>query len=185
MNRLNKNFEEHQELMSKTAKSEKMIHSKVTPKPREGKKAPQSPPSDAEDAPRIPWVHLDIAGSGWHKGGGYGFTDKGATGATVVVFLGIAMYMAFHALSFGPITWLVLSEIFPSNIRGKAMGLANLCFWVVTFCTVDSFPSLAMSVGESNVFFIYAAFSALSCLFDASGAFGDSSDFGASFEMGD
>ncbi len=39
--------------------------------------------SDAEDAPRIPWVHLDIAGSGWHKGGGYGFTDKGATGATV------------------------------------------------------------------------------------------------------
>ncbi|MDZ8275978.1 leucyl aminopeptidase [Microbacterium aquimaris] len=39
--------------------------------------------SDAEDAPRIPWVHLDIAGSGWHKGGGYGFTDKGPTGATV------------------------------------------------------------------------------------------------------
>ena len=34
----------------KTAKFEKMIHSKVTPKPREGKKAPQSPPSDAEDA---------------------------------------------------------------------------------------------------------------------------------------
>lgn len=35
------------------------------------------------DAPRIPWVHLDIAGSGEHKGGGHGFTDKGPTGATV------------------------------------------------------------------------------------------------------
>ena len=38
---------------------------------------------EEEDAPRIPWVHLDIAGSGWHKGGAYGFTEKGATGASV------------------------------------------------------------------------------------------------------
>ncbi len=35
------------------------------------------------DAPRIPWVHLDIAGSGMHKGAPYGVTDKGVTGATV------------------------------------------------------------------------------------------------------
>ena len=39
--------------------------------------------SDEDDAPRIPWVHLDIAGVGMNKGGGYGFTDKGPTGATV------------------------------------------------------------------------------------------------------
>ena len=52
----------------------------------------------------------------------------------------------------------------PSRLA-RALCFFNLCFWVVTFCTVDSFPSLAMSVGESNVFFIYAAFSALSCLF--------------------
>lgn len=38
---------------------------------------------EAEDAPRIPWVHLDIAGSSEHAGSPYGFTDKGATGATV------------------------------------------------------------------------------------------------------
>lgn len=39
--------------------------------------------SDAEDAARIPWVHLDIAGSGEHASAPYGFTDKGATAATV------------------------------------------------------------------------------------------------------
>jgi leucyl aminopeptidase len=40
--------------------------------------------SDAEDAPRIPWVHLDIAGSGENdKGPAYGFTGKGPTGASV------------------------------------------------------------------------------------------------------
>ncbi|MFE7844928.1 leucyl aminopeptidase [Microbacterium sp. NPDC057407] len=39
--------------------------------------------SDEPDAPRIPWVHLDIAGVGMNKGGGYGYTDKGPTAATV------------------------------------------------------------------------------------------------------
>jgi leucyl aminopeptidase len=39
--------------------------------------------SDAADAPRIPWVHLDIAGSAEHKGSPYGFTEKGPTGAAV------------------------------------------------------------------------------------------------------
>lgn len=39
--------------------------------------------SDEADAPRIPWVHLDIANVGWNKGAPYGFTEKGPTGATV------------------------------------------------------------------------------------------------------
>ncbi|MDN3494363.1 leucyl aminopeptidase [Planococcus sp. APC 4015] len=39
--------------------------------------------ADEPDAPRIPWVHLDIAGVGMNKGGGFGFTDKGPTAATV------------------------------------------------------------------------------------------------------
>jgi len=39
--------------------------------------------SDEDDAPRIPWVHLDIAGVGMNKGGPFGYTDKGPTAATV------------------------------------------------------------------------------------------------------
>ncbi|MBN9152744.1 MAG: leucyl aminopeptidase [Microbacterium sp.] len=39
--------------------------------------------SEDEDSPRIPWVHLDIAGVGMNKGAAYGFTDKGPTGAAV------------------------------------------------------------------------------------------------------
>jgi len=39
--------------------------------------------SDAADAPRIPWVHLDIAGVGMNKGAPFGYTDKGVTAATV------------------------------------------------------------------------------------------------------
>ena len=39
--------------------------------------------SDDADAPLIPWVHLDIAGVGMNKGAGFGYTDKGVSGATV------------------------------------------------------------------------------------------------------
>ncbi|MGW9111827.1 leucyl aminopeptidase [Microbacterium sp. NPDC055683] len=43
--------------------------------------------ADEDDAPRIPWVHLDIAGSSMSTGAAYGFTDKGPTGATVRALL--------------------------------------------------------------------------------------------------
>ncbi|MBS1905136.1 MAG: leucyl aminopeptidase [Actinobacteria bacterium] len=46
--------------------------------------------SDHADAPRIPWAHLDIAGSSEHKGAPYGFTDKGATGAIVRTLIAFA-----------------------------------------------------------------------------------------------
>ncbi|WP_295011082.1 leucyl aminopeptidase [uncultured Microbacterium sp.] len=46
--------------------------------------------ADAEDASRIPWAHLDIAGSSEHKGAPYGFTDKGATGAIVRTLVAFA-----------------------------------------------------------------------------------------------
>jgi len=39
--------------------------------------------AEGDDAPRIPWVHLDIAGVGMNKGGPFGYTDKGPTAATV------------------------------------------------------------------------------------------------------
>ncbi|GAA5151723.1 leucyl aminopeptidase [Microbacterium pseudoresistens] len=46
--------------------------------------------SDDADAPRIPWAHLDIAGSSEHSGSPYGFTGKGATGAMVRTLVALA-----------------------------------------------------------------------------------------------
>ncbi|MDR2996938.1 MAG: leucyl aminopeptidase, partial [Microbacterium sp.] len=53
--------------------------------------------SEEADAPRIPWIHLDIAGSGEHKGSGYGFTEKGPTGATVRSLIAFAEASAKEA----------------------------------------------------------------------------------------
>lgn len=51
--------------------------------------------ADDEDAPRIPWVHLDIAGVGMNKGGAFGYTDKGPTAATV---RSLIEFVAAHAV---------------------------------------------------------------------------------------
>ncbi|MGN8025914.1 leucyl aminopeptidase [Microbacterium sp. 22242] len=53
------------------------------------------------DAPRIPWAHLDIAGSSEHKGAPYGFTEKGATGAIVRTLISFAEARATGAASNG------------------------------------------------------------------------------------
>ncbi len=45
---------------------------------------------DEDDAPRIPWAHVDIAGPSHNKGGGHGFTGKGPTGVAVRTLLALA-----------------------------------------------------------------------------------------------
>ncbi|MGB4136148.1 MAG: leucyl aminopeptidase, partial [Microbacterium sp.] len=53
--------------------------------------------SEEKDAARIPWVHLDIAGSSEHKGSPYAFTGKGPTGATVRSLIAFAEQIAQEA----------------------------------------------------------------------------------------
>ena len=89
----------------------------------------------------------------------------GVTMASYGVFAGIAAYMAFHALSYGPITWLVLAEIFPSNIRGKAMGIATMVNRGTSFVVAYTFLTMCERLKWSGAFYMYAALAALSFIF--------------------
>jgi len=51
-------------------------------------------------------------------------------------------YIAAFALSVGPVVWVVLSEIFPTRIRGRALGFATLCLWIANFIVSQTFPML-------------------------------------------
>ncbi len=59
---------------------------------------------------------------------------------TLVFMLG---YIASFALSLGPVVWVVLSEIFPTRIRGRAMAIAALCLWSANFIVSQTFPMMA------------------------------------------
>ena len=63
-----------------------------------------------------------------------------ATGAWLLIF--ILVYIASFALSVGPVTWVILSEIFPMKIRGRAMGIATICLWLANTVVSQTFPMM-------------------------------------------
>jgi len=79
----------------------------------------------------------------------------GQTGTYVLVFLLAAI--GCYALSLAPVTWVVLSEIFPNRIRGTAMSVSVFSLWTACFILTFTFPLLNESLGTAVAFWIYAA----------------------------
>ncbi|MHC4396821.1 MAG: sugar porter family MFS transporter [Planctomycetota bacterium] len=63
-----------------------------------------------------------------------------ATGPWLLIF--VLIYIASFALSVGPVTWVILSEIFPTKIRGRAMGIATMCLWMANTVVSQTFPMM-------------------------------------------
>ncbi len=79
----------------------------------------------------------------------------------VLVITAIAIY----AMSLAPITWVVLSEIFPNRIRGLAMSIATFSLWVASFTLAFTFPLLNDAFGASGTFWLYSLICVLGYLF--------------------
>ena len=59
-----------------------------------------------------------------------------------VALLAMLLYIAGFAISWGPVTWVLLSEIFPNQIRGKAMAIAVAAQWIANYLVSWTFPIL-------------------------------------------
>jgi len=92
-----------------------------------------------------------------------------ATGLWMLLF--ILGYIACFALSVGPVTWVILSEIFPTRIRGRAMAVATVCLWIAnylvsqTFPMMDQNPWLVATFHRGFPFWLYGAFCIVLFLF--------------------
>jgi len=64
--------------------------------------------------------------------------------------------ISIYCLTLAPITWVLLSEIFPNKIRGHAMSVATFALWLACAILTLSFPFLNKSFGASGTFFLYA-----------------------------
>ncbi len=80
---------------------------------------------------------------------------SGAAGLLATVCLGL--YIASFAISLGPIFWLMISEIYPLNMRGSAMSIAALCNWGSNFIVALIFPVLLATFGGAGSFWLFAA----------------------------
>jgi SP family sugar porter-like MFS transporter len=65
--------------------------------------------------------------------------------------------IACYAMSLAPITWVVISEVFPNRIRGAAMSVAVLSLWVGCAALTFSFPVLNRALGPHGAFWLYGA----------------------------
>jgi len=83
-------------------------------------------------------------------------------GVSTLIF--IVIYTAAFMMSWGPICWVLISEIFPNTIRGKAVAIAVAAQWIANFVVSSTFPSLeAFSITFTYV--LYGVMSVLSAIF--------------------
>ena len=83
-------------------------------------------------------------------------------GVSTLIF--IVIYTAAFMMSWGPICWVLISEIFPNTIRGKAVAIAVGAQWIANFVVSSTFPSLeAFSITFTYV--LYGVMSVLSAIF--------------------
>lgn len=73
-----------------------------------------------------------------------------------MVLAGMLMFLCFQQGALSPVTWLLLSEIFPTRLRGIFMGGAVFAMWIANFMISLMFPVLLAWVGLSATFFIFA-----------------------------
>ncbi|MGN0922535.1 MAG: sugar porter family MFS transporter [Cellvibrio sp.] len=76
------------------------------------------------------------------------------------------LYVVFFNMSWGPIVWIMLGEMFPNQIRGSALAFAGLAQWGANFLITWTFPMLlASSLGLAGAYSIYTFFSLFSVFF--------------------
>ncbi|MEN7550650.1 sugar porter family MFS transporter [Rapidithrix thailandica] len=69
----------------------------------------------------------------------------------------LLFFIACFAFSYGPVVWVIASEIFPTRIRGRAMSIATLCVWVGAALVSQTFPWLLETFGPQGAFWLFAA----------------------------
>jgi SP family sugar porter-like MFS transporter len=69
----------------------------------------------------------------------------------------IVSAIACFAMTFGPVMWVILAEIFPNRIRGAAMAVGTMSLWIACFLLTYTFPILNDLLSTSGTFLLYAA----------------------------
>ncbi len=93
-----------------------------------------------------------------------GFTYRaGVKGWPILLFTLFAI--GFYALSLAPVTWVLISEIFPNRVRGAAVSVSVSALWIASFLLAFTFPILNRTLGSSGVFWGYASVCFIGLLF--------------------
>jgi sugar porter (SP) family MFS transporter len=83
----------------------------------------------------------------------------------LVVVAPVMATLACYAFSLAPVTWVLISEIFPNRIRGGAVSVATSALWSACFILTYTFPLLNRGLGPAKTFWLYALICAAGFVF--------------------
>lgn len=107
---------------------------------------------------------LSAAFWGWNDHVNIDANDSGSA-KKIIILCATFFYIAAYQIGFGPITWCMLSEIFPLEIRGKAIALGVELNYGLNFVVQLIFPTLQEKLGWGHTFFLFAVVLALTFFF--------------------
>jgi MFS transporter, SP family, arabinose:H+ symporter len=94
----------------------------------------------------VQFISLALVGWFYHVHG---------SGLAVLVF--VMSFVAGHAFGNGVACWVIISEIYPTKVRGRGMSIATTALWLVGFLGNQSFPIMQKNLGSDGTFWIFAA----------------------------
>ncbi|HEV2480341.1 MAG TPA: sugar porter family MFS transporter [Puia sp.] len=77
----------------------------------------------------------------------------------------LMIYIACFAFSLGPVTWIIINEIFPTEVRVQAVSVCTLALWIAVWLVGQFFPWLLEKAGAAVTFWIFCGFSVLNLVF--------------------
>ncbi len=77
----------------------------------------------------------------------------------------LMLYVAFFAIGLGPVFWLLISEIYPLEVRGSAMGIVTVVNWLANLIVAQTFLQLVGAIGASSTFWLYGVLSVAALVF--------------------
>ena len=97
-------------------------------------------------------------------GGVFAIGDSGGGGGSAAV-IAVWFYIACFAFSLGPVPWIIMTEIFPLNVRGRAVSIATMSSWGANLIVSFSFLPLFEAAGAAFTYWSYALVSLLGIVF--------------------
>lgn len=77
----------------------------------------------------------------------------------------VMVFVAAHAIGNGAVCWVIISEIFPTKVRGRAMSIATTALWLVAYVGNLIYPSIEQRLGHSGTFWCFSGAALLNLLF--------------------
>ena len=91
--------------------------------------------------------------------------------SSIIVIIFVLIFIASFAMSMGPVVWIILAEIFPTRIRGRAMSFATVILWISCYIVSQTFPMmdkntwLVHTFNHGFSFWVYSFFCFITILF--------------------